>query len=366
MKPSDPRIAKFSALLSDLISTGTLPCAGISFSKNTMQTAQILCAESFPYYKSVSKTSQFALHSLSKAFTSICAQRLVERGVFKWETPVGEVLLGWIDDSNTQTTLYHLASHTAGLTYGGNTNNFGREYLKAGFNKTAPIGLHGTALYQTISLLPKLYKPGDGWSYSLATDVLGWVLEEITGKPLVDLVNIEVCQPLGIPPISSTNAHSTQNPVIPVMNKTANGDFVFAKNVMADWGNQTNPSSGGGGFVGNLMQVHSLAEAFTKRSKQLLSDASWNMLVTNHIPHNGDISNAIGSKIKGRRKVGVGFGFGVATDHRNGEVSWEGAGGCMFISNIVRGESLAFVSNTIPIHSTKVWYLLREILYDFN
>jgi hypothetical protein len=142
---------------------------------------------------------------------------------------------------------------------------------------------------------------------------------------------------------------------------------------MSDWANLTAPSSGGGGFVGDIEQVHGLARAFTSRPEWFLSHNSWNLLTTNHIPNGGDMSHTAGIGIKGREVVGVGFGFGVAvkrqdsgpeqmTEHDT-EVSWEGAGGCLFIANAHRGESLAFVSNVIPIHSTRIWYILREILY---
>lgn len=144
----------------------------------------------------------FRLSSVSKVYVSVAAMALVGQGRLALDSPV----TNWLPDfrpvspdgSVQDITIRHLLSHMAGLSYGFLEPADG-PYHRAGVSDGMDIAdITLTENVRRIGTVPLLFAPGTAWSYSLAADVLGLVIERAYGRPLVEAVRDLVTGPLGL------------------------------------------------------------------------------------------------------------------------------------------------------------------------
>lgn len=156
------------------------------------------------------RETQFRLSSVSKPYTTLAALRLIEQGKLSLDDAVSE-WLPWFtpalaDGRRPTIKIRHLLSHTAGLDYRLNQPPAG-VYHQLGIQDG--VELSTLTLEQNLRLLaqaPLLSAPGERFNYSLAIDVLGAVLERVTGMPLPQLFVEWVAQPLRL---GNTAFHAT-------------------------------------------------------------------------------------------------------------------------------------------------------------
>ncbi|PVE07744.1 serine hydrolase [Limnohabitans sp. Rim28] len=150
--------------------------------------------------------SIFRIYSMTKPLVSVAVMMLVERGLLLLSDPVGR----WLPEYSKQqvatahglepvrnpATVQDLLRHTAGLTYEflgespvqrqyGEVNIASRERTNAAFS-------------QTLAALPLQFQPGTVWAYSRATDVLGRLVEVVSGQGLGAFLQAEIFGPLGM------------------------------------------------------------------------------------------------------------------------------------------------------------------------
>jgi CubicO group peptidase (beta-lactamase class C family) len=159
----------------------------------------------------------FRICSMTKPITSVAVMMLYEEGRFTLNEPVSDFLPefkkmkvldppwpqdktsppGALVDAQRPITIFHLLTHTAGLTYGG--PRLGNAYSEAGINGglIQNEGTIGDAM-KKLALQPLLFQPGDTWEYSLADDVLGYLVEVVSGMPLDKFFAERIFKPLGM------------------------------------------------------------------------------------------------------------------------------------------------------------------------
>jgi CubicO group peptidase (beta-lactamase class C family) len=144
----------------------------------------------------------FRLASMTKAIVSVAALALMDQGKLQLEDPVTRWLPEFrprlSDGREPVITLRHLLTHTAGLSYGFLESAHG-PYHRLGVSDgldQSPVTL-GENL-RRIASAPLLFEPGNHWHYSVALDVLGAVLERVTGLSLPQVVRGIVTAPLGL------------------------------------------------------------------------------------------------------------------------------------------------------------------------
>src|SRR5215468_11270882 len=159
----------------------------------------------------IGESDMFRLASMTKAVTSVAAMILVEQGKIALEDPVSRFLPefaklqvrgpdGTEGPASRPPTIRELLTHTAGLSY-----NFINNPRLVDAYRQARVsdGLDQPELttadaMQRLASVPLGYQPGTGWEYSLATDVLGAVIEKATGASLGAFVAQSIAKPLGI------------------------------------------------------------------------------------------------------------------------------------------------------------------------
>lgn len=155
----------------------------------------------------------FRICSMTKPITSTAVMMLYEEGRFLLNDPVSRYLpefknpkvlvkpasgAPYTIPAKSEITIKQLLTHTSGLTYNWDAD-LGAEYTKAGV-------AHGLLPYdetigesvKKLGGLPLLFQPGERWSYSLGIDVLGRLVEVVSGKPLDEFFRTRIFEPLGM------------------------------------------------------------------------------------------------------------------------------------------------------------------------
>ena len=149
----------------------------------------------------------FRIHSMSKPITSVAVMMLYEEGHFQLDTPISKFIPQFknmevyneeqteISDVKNAVTVKHLLTHTAGIIYG-----WGGEPADKRFQE-AKIFAPGTTLAdmaQKLSTIPLVHEPGEDWTYGVSTDVLGYLVEVVSGMPFEEFLQTRLFAPLGM------------------------------------------------------------------------------------------------------------------------------------------------------------------------
>lgn len=151
----------------------------------------------------------FRIFSMTKPIASVALLMLYEQGLFNLHDPLAAYLpefanmTVWEDgrlvDAIRPITVEHILTHTAGLTYGAfgseEASHVDRLYDQADlFNNNQTLA----EMVERLASFPLRFHPGTQWHYSMATDVVGRLVEVLSGKTLAEFVENHICQPLGM------------------------------------------------------------------------------------------------------------------------------------------------------------------------
>lgn len=151
----------------------------------------------------MARDTLFRLASVSKPIVSAAAMALVHQGRLALDQPINTLL----DDFNpllnngekAKITVRQLLSHTAGLSYRFLETDEQGPYARAGVSDGMDSATHSLAEnLRRLATVPLLYTPGTAWGYSLAVDVLGAVVEQVSGQPLDRAVKMLITDPLAM------------------------------------------------------------------------------------------------------------------------------------------------------------------------
>ncbi len=167
--------------------------------------------------KSMRTDTIFRLCSMSKPVTSVAVMMLYEEGRFTLGEPVSDFIPefknvkvvdppfpqdktsppGALVDAKSPITILQLLTHTSGLTYP--EARLGKAYREAGVG-TGLIQQEGSTgdSIKKLASLPLLFQPGDHWQYSLSDDVLGYLVEKVSGMPFDRFLEERLFRPLGM------------------------------------------------------------------------------------------------------------------------------------------------------------------------
>ena len=157
----------------------------------------------------------FRIASMTKPITSVAAMMLYEEGHFHLNTPISQFIPAFKEAQvlvketesghelaplEREITFRHLFTHTAGLAYGFDPPDAIDRLYQAAFQKLAQSGSPVTRkqAVEAIAQLPLAYQPGAKWRYSVAIDVLGYLVEVISGTSLDEFLKERIFKPLGM------------------------------------------------------------------------------------------------------------------------------------------------------------------------
>ena len=157
--------------------------------------------------KPVASDTIFRIYSMSKPITSVAVMILYEEGHFQLGTPVSKFIPAFenmkvynkdqteISDAKHEITIKHLLMHTAGLTYG-----WGNKPVDERYKALKMSGASATLvdMVKTLGDIPLVHEPGERWTYGVSTDVLGYLVEVVSGMPFEKFLQTRLFGPLGM------------------------------------------------------------------------------------------------------------------------------------------------------------------------
>lgn len=305
------------------------------------------------------------LASVTKPFTSVAALRLIDQGPLTLDDPVVRWLPTFAptlpDGSTAPILVRHLLTHTSGLGY-----RFfqppGGTYELADISDG--LDLPGRALQDNLSRIaavPLHFEPGTSWAYSVGTDVLGAVLQSLTGYSLPEVISSQVTQPLGLVD-AGFSVLEPDRLATPYVNDTPEPHVLQPGEVVSspDWGeaagvrfdpnrvfDTTSFASGGGGMVGTARDVMALLEAVRLDAadgrQRLLRPETAASLFTSQI---GDLESGPGEAFSFAGAV-VTDPVAAETPLSAGSLRWGGVYGHSWFIDPEKELTVAIITNTI-------------------
>lgn len=330
----------------------------------------------------------FRLHSMTKPLTSFAAMMLVDEGRLKLDDPVSKFIPSFakvkvgvektlengekalqIVPPDRPVTVRDLLLHTSGITYGFYGNSLVR---RAYGNADIYNGdFDNKEFADRIAQLPLEYQPGTMWDYGHSTDILGRVIEVVSGKTLLGFEEEKLLKPLGM---SSTGFYVTEKEKEGLLAKPMGWDSDFRT------GRQGRPEtyrkweSGSGGMVSTLSDYRKFAQMLLNGGdydgKRYMSAATFKDMTTDHIGKDTGVKRDY-LYFPGDG-FGFGYGFAVRTDAGNakppppgdlGELKWDGASGCYFIIDPKQDFFMILLEQT-PSERQRIQRSLKLLVYE--
>jgi len=246
--------------------------------------------------------SIFWVASLTKPIATVAAMMLVEEGKIQLEDPIwaylpemkglkvgvektdaagGNAELS-LEPAQREMTIQDLLRHTSGLTYG----VFGKSLVKQKYNDANLFDANQTLAEFTSKLakLPLAHQPGTMWDYSMSTDVLGRVVEVVSGMPFDQFVAERITKPLGM---SSTGFYATGEDIGRIAEPQIDPE-TQKRPAVIDVTKRPNWLSGGGGMISTgsdyLRFTQMLLNGGVLDGTRLLSPKTVAFMTSDHLP----------------------------------------------------------------------------------
>ena len=340
----------------------------------------------------VEQDTLWRIYSMTKPITSVAAMMLWEEGRFELKSPIaqwlpefaearvfrgGTALKAVTDPLVEPIRVWHLLTHTAGLTYGfHHAHPVDAMYRRAGFEWGTPAGLDLAACCERWAGLPLVHQPGAEWNYSVATDVLGRLVEVVSGMPLDAFFAERILGPLGMTDTGFAVAEADQGRLAalygphPTTGRATRNDAMGA--------NALEPPvflSGGGGLVSSAADYARFARFLLQQGEldgvRLLGPRTVRYMASNHLPGGADLE-AFGRPLFSETTfdgIGFGLGFSVVVDPvagkvpgSPGEFAWGGAASTAFWVDPVERITALFLTQLLPSSTYPLRTQLRQLV----
>ena len=331
----------------------------------------------------------FRIYSMTKPIVSVAAMILVEDGRLQLMDPVTKWLPAFKDvrvstsggevAAQRAMTVHDLLRHTAGLPYGELTQNAAvKEALaKAGLFKPGVIDfdvrdMTGPELVERLARIPLLYQPGTTWEYSLASDVLGRVVEAASGKRLGDFLSERVFKPLRM---NDTAFWVPETKIGRVAEPFDKDPIAGAAIRLIDVSREPGNDSGGAGGVGTagdyLRFAQMLANGGVLDGQRVLSRTTVKLMTSDHLGSRLPLAATPGGSVLGASTYTFGLGFAVRPSDgiapvpgSAGDFNWGGYAGTLFW--VDPKEQLVAVFMVQSAGALRVYHrtLFRQLVYQ--
>ena len=330
----------------------------------------------------------FRIFSMTKPITSVAAMILIDQGKLRLDDPVAKYIPSFakvkvgveektengqntleLVAANRPITVFDLMTHTSGITYGFYGGGLVRKaYTDA---KIYDGDFDSAEFAERIAKLPLKEQPGTLWDYGHSTDILGRIVEVVSGKSLLQFEKEVLLGPLDMKDTAFyvTDPDKQKLIALPMPNDSDfRVGFESSASVPMKW------ESGGGGMVTTMADFAKFSQMLLNGGslggKQYLSSKAFEEMTTDKVGPNSGIDRDY-FYFPGDG-FGYGLGIGVRTDPGNakppppgdlGELKWDGASGCYFV--IDRKQDMFFVLlEQTPSERQKIQPALKKLIYE--
>jgi CubicO group peptidase (beta-lactamase class C family) len=333
----------------------------------------------------------FRIYSMSKPLTSVAIMMLYEEGRFQLDDPISKYapmfknprvaaggMRGKIDTvpANREITFRDLLTHTSGLTYGFmEANTVDAVYRKVGIDfQTAKVSLE--EMCARIAEIPLIAQPGAEWNYSNATDVLGYLVQVISGQRFDDFLAERVIKPLGMVDTAFYVPQDKLGRLAANYNVEADGSLKLIDDPQkSSFAVKRDIVSGGGGLCSTAADYMRFCQMMLNKGEldgvRLLGRKTVELMTTNHL--RGDMADMGQPRFSESSYEGVGFGLGfsVMLDPAKaqilgtaGEYAWGGAASTAFWVDPAEEMVVLLMTQAMPSSAYPIRRELRVLSYQ--
>jgi CubicO group peptidase (beta-lactamase class C family) len=275
----------------------------------------------------------FRIYSMSKPITSAALMMLYEQGLVQLDDPVHQFIPAWDDlqvfvrghyptfvtaPSERAMSIHDLLTHMSGLTYGSmERTHVDAAYRQLGVGDKTKRGYTLKDMVETLAELPLEFSPGTRWNYSVSTDVVGYLVEVLSGQRFDRYLHDHIFMPLGMHNTSFTVADEQLVRFACNYQQLSDGRLQLIDGQdRSEYGERT-LFSGAGGLVSNAEDYFRFASMLQNGGAldgvRLLSRKTTQLMTMNHLPGGQDLTHLDQSgQFTETAFSGVGFGLGFA------------------------------------------------------
>lgn len=342
-----------------------------------------------PNHKSI-----YRIFSMTKPIVSIALMQLYEQGKIMLIDDITKYFPAFknvkVFDGGTTTnyktrdpdrmiTIHDLMTHQSGLTY-----DFLFEhkvdalYRKAGINGARSERYDTAGLVNALAEMPLIASPGEKWNYSVSTDVIGHIIEVVSGQSLDDYLEQHIFKPLGM----KDTGFYVPDSKIKRLTHNYSRDPDTGKITLAETPAKTrfrSPRkflSGGGGLVSTMEDYFKFCEMLRNGGRQgrvrIIGRSTLKHMLTNQLPNNETIPDRAEGTFAEVTSEGTGFGLGFSVVVNPGALpiagsmgnySWGGLASTFFWNDPVEDMSVIFMTQLMPSRSYPIRTQLQQLVY---
>lgn len=390
---SSERLGKLDRFLnSRYVEAGRLPCVQLQIVRRgelVHQTVQGLADRERGI--AAREDTVWRIYSMTKPITSLAFMMLVEEGLVALDDPVTRFIPEWKDLAvfsagvgpylttpvKRPMQMVDLLRHTSGLTYGFQTRtNVDAAYRKLKLAEAAgPLNMDG--FVDALAKLPLEFSPGEAWNYSISTDVLGVLVQRISGQPFEQFLQERIFGPLGMTETGFSVREDQRARFAACYQPTPQGGLTLQDDPETSaYLKAPNFHSGGGGLVSTADDYMKFCRMLSNRGElnghRLIAPKTLKLMASNHLPGGQDLTNLSRSLFSEATNAGVGFGLGFAVTFdpvkamlpsSPGEFYWGGAASTAFWIDPVEDLAVVFMTQLMGSSTYPIRRELRTLVY---
>jgi CubicO group peptidase (beta-lactamase class C family) len=341
----------------------------------------------------VTTDTLWRIYSMTKPVTSVAAMMLWEEGRFELTDEIsrwlpefasprvydkGSITRPFTVPATEPIRVWHLLTHTSGLTYGFlQVSVVDALYRNAGYDLYPPDGVDLAGACEAWANLPLLYQPGSQWGYSVATDVLGRLVEVISGQSLDEFFAERIFDPLGMTDTRWwVEGDDTDRLGALYAANPASGTAVRFDHLGTRALHKPSMLSGGGGLISTAADYHRFTQMLLREGGyeggRLLGSRTVRFMVRNHLPGGLDLQalNTGGFAETVFDGVGFGLGLGVLDDPVKGKMAgsrglyyWGGVASTAFWVDPSEELTAMLFTQLMPSSTYPLRPQLRQLVY---
>jgi CubicO group peptidase (beta-lactamase class C family) len=341
----------------------------------------------------VTADAVWRIYSMTKPITSVGLMMLYEEGRFQLDDPVHRFIPSWQNlrvfvGGNYPTfktapverpmTIRDLLSHTSGLTYGFmERTNVDAAYRKLGVADQTRSGYSLQDMVDTLAELPLEFSPGTRWNYSVATDVIGHLIEVISGQGLDVYLRERILDPLGMRDTGFVLGDQQVARFAANYERQGDGSLKMIDNPEQSSYGKRSFLSGGGGLLSTAPDYFRFTSMLQNMGEldgvRLLGRKTVELMTMNHLPGGQDLTDlAQAGMFTETAYGGVGFGLGFSVQQSParaqilgsaGEFAWGGAASTAFWIDPAEDLIVIFMTQLMPSSSYPLRRELRVLTY---
>ncbi len=260
----------------------------------------------------------FRIYSMTKPITSVAIMMLYEEGHFQLNSPISRFIPAFKDmkayanhgdaivEAEREVTFKHLLTHTSGLIYGGDWEHpINDRYREAKFFDGGLVDM-----VKELGDIPLLHHPGDAWNYGMSTDVLGYLVEVVSGMPFAEFLKKRIFEPLGMVDTDFSVPEDKADRYASVYEPTEDGGIQVITNPPVSSGPLSFFHAGGAGLQSTAADYLRFCQMLLNKGEfngeRLLGRKTVELMTMNHISEDW--------QPLWRAGCGFGLGFAVVTD----------------------------------------------------